>query len=859
MKLYINDILLDIPKDFKIPRTKQVNEIGRLDNRQTNFSQRLKLQRTKTNTKALDHLALSGSTSRKPYVKNKVQLFNANGECEIFDGLAVVLSTTKTYDVTIYDGYISFTKAIENQVLTDVGLADLNHLKNLSNVIDTWDGVTPYRYNVADYNGNNIYDTNKLNIDYLIPSVNKKWLWDKIFEHYGFTYSGDIFTEDDFLNNWLTYPKTIGSTTQVTTPIHTWDWVNSQAYTLGGTTRYSQYLTHDPLLNNSYATSDTTGTNAPDGNFITVTNAGLYKFELSGYYTVQSQPQIDGEQVDNPIFLRHGDINDYLNAEVTPVLESYNYGDNFSVVVYQQLDAGETFSLEINASAFFNYYLVGDIEIDFSIVEGNQVDFEEAFIDLSVKYFINEVLWEFSLTPFKDKYTNNIHFLTHKEWFQTTNIYDWSNDKGKYIQTLSEKYKLGNYARRNFLRHKYNDSNADYNDGVLTIQNVNLNDSTDVIKSKIYTPEKNQTEILGEEYNVYKFWDKQVKDDSSVEYKPLEKRFYFMRSELVESSLNVGSDEFSASDTATEYYRENYDRLKFSTIVNQRYAPIYSILNTSKILTVEVYLNDTDIHELDFKKLVYIKEKGSYYVLNKIPNYIKEGVYKVELIEVDYNEENAEVNPEAGIIISAYVTNDDSGEDVIWYIHTNYQYQNYYPNTAEITYTRYDGDPNNGGQPTGTTYVEGLVVSENLHTLDDLPVPIGADEGWYSVQVIGDEMVESNIVFVFIDEEELEEYSVTFTDPQGYQGAPVAVWYNVQNVETINTINLHLQKYDINDNPIGQEEILPLSTTGFGVEQVYFSSVGKWGLKIKLNGSFIELRESLFDNNGTTEQFIIVI
>ena len=38
MKLFVNDIELDLPEGFTVPRTKQVNDIGSLENRQANFT-----------------------------------------------------------------------------------------------------------------------------------------------------------------------------------------------------------------------------------------------------------------------------------------------------------------------------------------------------------------------------------------------------------------------------------------------------------------------------------------------------------------------------------------------------------------------------------------------------------------------------------------------------------------------------------------------------------------------------------------------------------------------------------------------------------------------------------------------------
>ena len=114
MRLFINDIEIDLPECFKFARTFQVNDIGSIADRQTNYSQKIKLPKTKTNQLAFNSLGVVGDTSRIPYQLNTVKLYNDNGECEIFDGFAKVFSTTDVYEIGIYDGYISFTKAIEN-------------------------------------------------------------------------------------------------------------------------------------------------------------------------------------------------------------------------------------------------------------------------------------------------------------------------------------------------------------------------------------------------------------------------------------------------------------------------------------------------------------------------------------------------------------------------------------------------------------------------------------------------------------------------------------------------------------------------------------------------------------------------
>ena len=227
MKLFINDIELDLPSNLKIARTKQVNDIGSLNNRQANFTQKIKLPKTKQNRLALNNLGSPADVSRIPYERNSIFLYNDTGQCEIYNGWGVITNTDRFYNLTIYDGSIDFYKAIENKNLIDIDLSDLTHTKNTATVVSSWNAASPYRYIIADYNGKLFFDdggTEVLNIDYLVPSVNVKWLWDRVFSFFGFTYTGNVFQIEEFTNLWMTFPKGINNAT--TDPIIIYDNTN---------------------------------------------------------------------------------------------------------------------------------------------------------------------------------------------------------------------------------------------------------------------------------------------------------------------------------------------------------------------------------------------------------------------------------------------------------------------------------------------------------------------------------------------------------------------------------------------------------------------------------------------------------
>jgi len=137
-KLFINNKEVQLENNDTIARTLQVNDIGNLSSRQANFTQNIKVPMTAENMKLFDFLGVAGSQSNFPYQKNLATLISDTGECIVYNGYAVPTSTKDYYDLQIYDGVIDFYKAIENKKITDVGLAEINHIKNLESVIDSW-------------------------------------------------------------------------------------------------------------------------------------------------------------------------------------------------------------------------------------------------------------------------------------------------------------------------------------------------------------------------------------------------------------------------------------------------------------------------------------------------------------------------------------------------------------------------------------------------------------------------------------------------------------------------------------------------------------------------------------------------
>ena len=58
------------------------------------------------------------------------------------------------------------------------------------------------------------------------------------------------------------------------------------------------------------------------------------------------------------------------------------------------------------------------------------------------------------------------------------------------------------------------------------------------------------------------------------------------------------------------------------------------MLQTYKAVTVMMNLSVLDYYSLDFFKLIYIKQLGQYYYMNKVSGFKEGRLTKVELIQV---------------------------------------------------------------------------------------------------------------------------------------------------------------------------------------------------------------------------------
>lgn len=620
VEIFLNNQSLELDNDIELTYTLQVNDIGDVATRQASYISGIKLPKTPNNTQILQGLGLVGDTSRLPYQKPTCQVID-DGFALIPNGWAIIKNTNDYYNLSIYNGIINFFKAIENKNLgIDLDLNLIDHQKNVQNVLNSFTNPN-YRYLLGDYNGRTHYDAdNKILIDYLPSSANVKYLWDLIFSTFGFTYSGSIFETDEFKDFWISYPKGVEGNVPPTQ-------IYSNTNLSTGTTNINEdFLINNPIISlseiQSFNTSLKTTFTALISISLDVTITGMF---FSSYTDENGVTQYDGS------FRMILILN---NVETEIGYNSTSGPGSFTTTAQLTLNSGDTFSFVAREDLLANNSQISVSYFSINISKYNTLQsFSEELKDFKITDFVKEIMNKYCLTMFTNDHTNEITFKTIKERVETSVIIDWTD---KYVERTNESYIFDTYAQKNNFRYNYNDKEDAHNDGFISIDNVNINANFDILKSITYSPlkETNDSFIVGSGQlptgqRIFKQYDKDVKEVSStsqnaeIKYKPLSKRFYFLHSKpehapvgtVVFGSINLSNTQTFAGSTIPV---ANFNQLDMNSIIGANYLPMQTILNDSRLHTIQLALSKFDVMTLNFDALYYFAQEEQYYLLNKI-------------------------------------------------------------------------------------------------------------------------------------------------------------------------------------------------------------------------------------------------
>lgn len=631
VELIVDGESLELDYNTKIKYTKQISDIFDIAKVKASHTNSFSVPKTPNNTQIFQGLGLVGSTSTIPYEKIPVTLKD-NGFDVIRNGWLDVKETSDVYKVNIIDGAIDFFKDIENINIGDLNLSEIDHNKTLQSVIDSFTNEN-YRYIIADYNGKTFTEeTNTdINIDYIVPSARYKYLLEKIFSSFGWTWSGSIFNNEDYLKSWVTFPKaTFSEDTEPTliAKLNKGEFVDTAPILKSANTyKFAGVESWDSSIIDEGTLQDNWRFVAPE------TNQYFINIKSRGYF--RRRPV---KNVPFKIFV-------FKNGELLgQPLNVFNVEDVYQTTYFGYLQEGDVIDFEYIGNAV---YVLGQIPISLNLqftevnISRNQnpdVSFSEQFKDFKITDFFFDFVRRFGLTMIPNNDNRHLNFYTLSERTNTANSVNWSE---KYVRRTSEGYLYGSYAQNNYYRHKYNGENEDFNDGILEINNKNLQNEKTLATTPFYSRTNDMSVFVSSAGNlnsfVYPIWSREPKETENgieVSYKSLSGRFYAIKDKVMAFPLYLVSELTGQEQWVTNPPMVDSSFTHYSDLIPKYYDKWHQLLNDCKIHKIDVALSILDIINIDFSKPIYFEQEASYYLINKV-NFENEKISTIEAIKIN--------------------------------------------------------------------------------------------------------------------------------------------------------------------------------------------------------------------------------
>lgn len=643
----IGETPLDLDSGTVISTTKRVANIGTLE-RQSSFTNKLNLPATANNLAAIGMVQGSDNSTKK-YIK-QLGTVAANG-IEIMNAAQFSFeSLGERLEVLINSDNAIFYDLIKKTNLREIDLIDLDHLWTKTEMINSIgnDFNDGYIYAIHDSGWQHGFNGSLFCLG-IVPSVFVKFLFIKIAELFGYTFSGNVFNESYFEN--LLMPaincnvglrnieelkcKFIKNTNEllpitylIFEPIPSYDLIEN---TTGGpfvdkwnvTPSLSEYLFHIP---------------------------GNYKVTLN--YKIQLSPINPGNSVSGGIRIK---AKQSLNLETTIL------GTEMFTTIYSGTFEGQLI-LNVNFDAFLEIYdpYVGDygsvqieylsisngfiqtnfevLELTFNIEEitnapishyNRLYNIQENLPNWTCAKFVKEISNLFGIIPIVNEYTKDIRLMKVNDLNENKYIAREWQSKIDLTNNINYTFKFDSYGQKNNFEYLPNNDLFGYQVDIL---NQTLPAEINYIKSEFHYSFFSR--ILNKTFNTI-FLDNGIKDydiNADPTYTSLMEfnnnpriAFLFTRdTQMIYSSSGEANVTENFNIPFLGFQAQSFQdfNLEWQYLYETFYQSLFNGI-TNNILKIELdfRLTEFDIQDFDFSIPIYLENPSGYYYVQEIKDF----------------------------------------------------------------------------------------------------------------------------------------------------------------------------------------------------------------------------------------------
>jgi len=671
-EIYIDNYQLDLTKDISAEFTYAIDEIQDFATRNTSFSKTIILPGNDTNNKLFGNIFDFGiSNQDNPAEPNVGYNFNATksvpciilvDKIQIFKGVLRMLEIlidgkSIEYEVCVFGELGGFINALGNSKLEDIDFGIADQTWNAATIATSWDNIsgTGVYYPLIDNGGVSVTPGGSYKVDFSFdafrPALFVKQYLTKILDNSGYTYEFPLLSTA--LMNRLVIPN------------------NQKTLTKNGTT---QFIATPNNVNYPIA-SKVAFTATQLGPFLVNFANNTFTYNSATTTTINLQVVVSGAIIDpNTTFfdiaLRKNGVNiasqGYVPNTFDYIFTADLSANNISVT---NTDVFDIFVIS-DAGGGFGYDITGDtILVGTDVISQVDVSYGDTIIvndtipkGVFQKDFFASIVKMFNLYVYEDKLVEKkLIIKPFIDFYDGTRV-DFTDkvDRGSVIRLkpMSEftaryydyKYKQDNDFFAENYRKKYNEG---YGDFIYDSENefVKEVDATELIFAGTVITQYTGTDKIYS--SIYK------KSNANASEDKMDSVIRILQAKKVTGMTSWKLTHPSGHDTYTAYGYAGHvndpinptddinwgapKQLFFTTssytaanLFNGYWSEYIAEITDkdSKLLTCSLKLNEIDIYNLDFSKLIYID--GSLWRLNKVIDYnpMDFNVTKVELLKV---------------------------------------------------------------------------------------------------------------------------------------------------------------------------------------------------------------------------------
>lgn len=601
--------------------TYQANDLAELKDRQADYSQALKLPLTTNNIKIFDFSndLTSVPSNGAPYKKLECRLYNDESILAGLNSYIIVLSVDTFFNCQILSGNANFFDALDAlDIKIDLGYfrKSIDNIKNNTNPM--------YKWGIANF----VKDEAKT--AQLWPGINPVTAQPAVPIHsialalcnaLGFDLETNL-TSDQLNIPLLCLPTLIGDSVTNSD-------MQAKASSVKTFNRTDSWFNFPFTVSNSgfnYLVAEEFGDyprcvyTAPDEctikHTLTLNNTGSVGISI----LIQDSDGYLVNRLYNEIL--NIDNSDTVLEHVIKLDKGYRVITSLThdqESVSEILTSTNTLDIAIQEIANIPFNIPVRIPISYNLGFDNALDFFKMYMQI------------FGFIATVNQVDKIVYLNTYKQYYDNkSKALDWTNKLDQSIDNnFSLEFDLSSYGQENTITMQSADGYQESTS--FKVNNIALTKTKNLFEIKVESGTNSirfYNELDGGTYPML---------PANLNYFTLEDGTYskgstkphivyasmYVRSTIQGDSDIIGQEYPVFTHLTLDFIRDNY----YTDLINR-------VLVNAKKLTINFYLTPIDIENFDPLKPIYLKQYNSYFIVNKISNYVAGSLTKVELIKL---------------------------------------------------------------------------------------------------------------------------------------------------------------------------------------------------------------------------------